>query len=263
MKKNSLYVMLLVMAFYCTTLQAQVDTIAYRGLLLKVLSYGQTDGKHKDRGQITVVGMDSSFDKIYWRDGIGGNIEIEGIGNGLFTITGIESGAFANNTKLKNLQFKSLSFIGDSAFWGCSNLVEVKLEVNDSIGAYAFHYCNNLQYPDIYNNASYSDRLIINEYAFDNCPLELIVSVGVPPIIQQEAFSKDQYENTWVNVYDRDLEQYRSDSCWNRFSHLTVLMSVENIINKDEMLFFDLLGRPVTHPTKGIYIQNGKKVIIK
>ena len=27
--------------------------------------------------------------------------------------------------------------------------------------------------------------------------------------------------------------------------------------------FYDLLGRPVTHPTKGIYIQNGKKVIIK
>ena len=28
-------------------------------------------------------------------------------------------------------------------------------------------------------------------------------------------------------------------------------------------LFYDLLGRPVAHPTKGIYIVNGKKVVIK
>ena len=35
----------------------------------------------------------------------------------------------------------------------------------------------------------------------------------------------------------------------------------DGIKNKD--VYFDLSGRKVTHPTKGIYIVNGKKVLIK
>lgn len=31
----------------------------------------------------------------------------------------------------------------------------------------------------------------------------------------------------------------------------------------DNLLYYDLLGRPVSHPTSGIYIQNGKKVMVR
>ena len=42
---------------------------------------------------------------------------------------------------------------------------------------------------------------------------------------------------------------------------VTSIAPVHNRIS--DGLFYDLVGRPVKHPTKGIYIQNGKKVTIK
>ena len=33
--------------------------------------------------------------------------------------------------------------------------------------------------------------------------------------------------------------------------------------NHEEGLYFNMLGQPVTHPSSGIYIHNGKKVVVK
>jgi hypothetical protein len=42
-------------------------------------------------------------------------------------------------------------------------------------------------------------------------------------------------------------------------------MDVENIIapQTQETVIYDLMGRPTAEPGKGIYIVNGKKVVIK
>lgn len=44
---------------------------------------------------------------------------------------------------------------------------------------------------------------------------------------------------------------------------LTGIKNIESAAQKAEGDFFDLQGRKVAQPTKGLYIVNGKKVIIK
>ena len=46
-------------------------------------------------------------------------------------------------------------------------------------------------------------------------------------------------------------------------SGTTAIESIEQPIDDEEVIIYDLQGRRVINPTKGIYIVNGKKMVIK
>ena len=65
-----------------------------------------------------------------------------------------------------------------------------------------------------------------------------------------------------VNVYSRSIDQYGNASDW--VMKKITLMSVDTITAPDtpDTPYYDLQGRKVAHPTRGIYIKDGKKVIL-
>ena len=63
------------------------------------------------------------------------------------------------------------------------------------------------------------------------------------------------------------LESYKTTKPWSGFGNIVALtdeeMSVEQSVIEEQHEIYNLQGHRVTHPTKGIYIVNGKKVVIK
>ena len=68
-------------------------------------------------------------------------------------------------------------------------------------------------------------------------------------------------EDGIVYVYSRSIDQYGNASDWTmRRIHL---MGIDNIaVPESHSPYYDLTGRKVTHPTRGIYIKDGRKVIV-
>ena len=65
-----------------------------------------------------------------------------------------------------------------------------------------------------------------------------------------------------VNVYSRSIDQYGNASDW--VMKKITLTSIDTITTPDapDTPYYDLQGRKVAHPTRGIYIKDGKKVIL-
>lgn len=76
-------------------------------------------------------------------------------------ITKIDSGAFANMTKLKSIKFaKTISEIGDKAFENCSSLVSVVLPENTkTVGSDIFIGCSSIKIIVLNNNISTEQNL--------------------------------------------------------------------------------------------------------
>ena len=64
-------------------------------------------------------------------------------------------------------------------------------------------------------------------------------------------------------LYGGQVLEYWRDGELLLNSELVTGMAHINLEPNEASPIYDLLGRPVTHPTKGIYIQNDKKVMIK
>ena len=68
-------------------------------------------------------------------------------------------------------------------------------------------------------------------------------------------------EDGIVCVYSRSIDQYGNASDWTM--QRIHLMSIDNIaVPESHSSYYDLTGRKVTHPTRGIYIKDGRKVIV-
>ena len=68
-------------------------------------------------------------------------------------------------------------------------------------------------------------------------------------------------EDGIVYVYSRSIDQYGNASDWTM--QRIHLMSIDNIaVPESHSSYYDLTGRKVTHPTRGIYIKDGRKVIV-
>lgn len=120
---------------------------------------------------------------------------------------------------------------------------------------------------------------MIGGYAFFNCiSLETITSLAViPPSIASSAFGcqvseenenpQHVYETAIVRVPKEALEAYKADSGWGQFANLQELTSVIEAIEAETVresdVIYDLRGMKATGRTPGIYIINGKKVLVR
>ena len=134
--------------------------------------------------------------------------------------------------------------IGDSAFYGCSSLTTIVLPKNlKNIGSQAFAYCSELL--DVY------------------CYAEEV------PSTESNAFDGSYIEYTTLHVPASALETYKITSPWSNFGTIVSLTDEEMGIEDSELniqnseTIYDLRGRRVEKAEKGIYIVNGKKVVIK
>lgn len=165
----------------------------------------------------------------------------------------------------------SVISIGDYAFYSCSGLTSIEIPNSVTcIGRGAFEYCERLTSVTIGNNVT-----SIGDYAFyDFSALKEVYSLAkTPPTIYSSTFdiyaaSSSKYNST-LYVPLGAKAAYECAAYWSNFENI-VEMDFTGIKDVDanasfdgnENLYFDLNGRAVKNPTKGIYIRNGKKIVL-
>ena len=216
------------------------------------------------------------------------------------SVTSIGDGAFYNCSSLTSVEIpNSVTSIGNSAFYYCTNLTSVEIPNGvTSIGnwafscawsltsvvipnrvtrieRYSFYSCLSLTSVEIPNSVTY-----IGEGAFQAC--RSLTSVEIPNSVTRigdAAFSdcsslttatvgcswktKPLYkfdENVTVNA---TLHSYENGVCTVCGDEETTGINdiTSNVHQRSEI--FDLHGRRVNNVGKGLYIVNGKKVIMK
>ena len=163
------------------------------------------------------------------------------IGNG---VTSIGDYAFERCSALASVELPvSLRSIGENAFARCTSLVSVLICENvENIGAGAFNSCNKLKS---------ITSLIPAEKLF-----------AIPGLVTTKI-----YRTCTLYVHIGAGETYAATEGWSRFVNIVEqdLSDIEDVLGEDldNAVFYDLNGRVVEYPTNGIYIVNGKKVLVK
>lgn len=185
----------------------------------------------------------------------------------------------------------SVTSIGDYVFYYCSGLTSVTMPNSvKSIGNYAFLYCSGLTSVIIPNSVT-----AIGEFAFSGC--SALTSITIPisvtsigrfafsycsglkdyyvwaekvPSTNSNSFSNTNIENATLHVPAASVEIYRQTDPWSGFGRIVPLTdedptSMKGIMQSDNLNgeYYDLSGRRVHHPQKGLYIRDKKKVVVK
>ena len=209
------------------------------------------------------------------------------IGN---SVTGIGDNAFRDCSGLTNIVIpNSVTNIGLSALSGCSVLPDIvipnsvitieestfqdctgltSVEIPNSVTTIeesTFQGCTGLTAVEIPNSVTTIDYL-----AFMDCnALTTIYSFNpIPPSIDYETFATDHYREATLYVPNESVEKYKTTGYWRLFRNIkgfdaTGIDDIEIPVNRQNNTYYDLNGRKLKAPKKGINIINGEKVIIK
>jgi hypothetical protein len=156
--------------------------------------------------------------------------------------------------------------IGNAAFFGYSSLTSITIpEGVTSIGESAFAYCSNLTAITFPENMTK-----IGVQAFCDCTrLSTVTCLAVtPPTLDGPVTYTFRGVDKSIPVYvpTASVEDYKAAKHWNEFRNfIGVETGIENseIRNENSRLIYDLSGRRVEKTEKGIYVVNGKKVVVK
>lgn len=237
----------------------------YREAALDGIIYGYPTGE----SIATIVGCDAKFlrDKDVV---IPSAVEIEGKQRYVKAIS--ESAFF--QCCMRSLTFgPGIEEIGSSAFWN-SNLLETLVlpEGLKTIGERAFESCYDLSEVQLPSTLE-----AIGDYAFNNCPsLNSVVSRMESPVaISRNVFTCDEWvdDNTSVEFFTKATlyvpegfkVKYQKADVWKEFSTISEFDPTgipQVVANEKTPRIFDLSGRRLNRPRKGILIINGKKVLI-
>ena len=180
--------------------------------------------------------------------------------------------AFASN---------SVEVIEDRAFWDCDNLISPTLpNTLQAIGYGAFSNCPLISVINLPKPLTTIERR-----AFMNCAIGTIISeienpylcpLPTPGNILQDAFyvaiggiGRNTYRDASLLVPKGTIELYKAAPAWKEFQNIIEMeaTAIENITTakNEKNVWYSLQGvRMNNKPTeKGVYIKNGKKVIIK
>lgn len=131
----------------------------------------------------------------------------------------------------------------DHAFYSCEDLTSVTIPKSvTSITCTAFGWCPNLKSMTVLNPNP--DNIEVENDVFEETPIE--------------------QATLWVPMGCKDL--YSQVYPWSEFCIEEKDMSGIDAMGAETItdgVYYDLYGRRVDNPTRGIYIRNGKKVILK
>ena len=208
-------------------------------------------------------------------------------------VTVIEKATFDFCVALKSLDLpEGITAIRNHAFWYCSSLAAISLPTSlKDIGYAAFFHCTSLPSIVIPDGVTH-----IAEGAFLNCSSlssislpESLEAIGVRAFqdiadgAQIYCYAKEPaqiYENTFdfngtLHVSQGCKEKYQKAAHWKEFANIVDDLAGEASSDETGILasandnadaagrYLDLQGRPVDGTQKGIFILNGKKVLVK
>ena len=162
----------------------------------------------------------------------------------------------------------SVTSIGDAAFYGCTGLTSIEIGNSvTSIGDWAFWVCTGLTSIEIGNSITW-----IGYYAFCDCKNIFEIKIGLKEAISasKTIFSETAYNNACLYVPVGSKDSYAKTSPWSYFDIKEMdFTGIENVFddikgeNGNTETIYNLNGCAVENPTNGIYIINGKKVLVK
>ena len=174
--------------------------------------------------------------------------------------------AFSKNTTLTNVVLgDSVTSVGMYAFKDCPKLSNIKISDSvTSIESYAFQGCKGVTSLAIPNNVTH-----IGDYVFQDCnSLESIyVMAEIPPSVSSDSFTDSNYIISTIYVPTGCLEAYQNADVWKEFWEIKEFFSTGicdvRTENEKETAVYDINGRVVETPANGIYIIDGKKVLLR
>ena len=193
------------------------------------------------------------------------------IGN---SVTEIGGYAFSGCSSLTSVTIgNSVTTIGSGAFFSCSSLTSVTIGNSvTEIGYYAFSGCSSLTSLTIPNSVT-----TIGYYAFSGCKnvKQITVEAVTPPECSINTFDGINTKECKLIVPKNSIEAYKKARQWKDFLLFegSTTGIINNIYNKTEnvdVYTIDGIKRlskasvnEINALPKGIYIINGKKIIIK
>lgn len=179
--------------------------------------------------------------------------------------------AGCKNTTIPN----SVVSIGEGGFSGCSGLTSIAIPNSvTNIGDYAFINCKGLTSVIIGNSVS----IHIGDYAFYNCDnikdfycyIETPPSPGFPGKYAFNYSYYARYKHT-LHVPKNSVLKYKNSKWDDYFNPIIPLTETDpttgikdpSSVESHSSYIYTLSGQRVTNPKPGIYIQGGRKVVIK
>ena len=158
----------------------------------------------------------------------------------------------------------SVTSIGEKAFYDCSALASVEIPNSvTSIGDYAFYGCSALADVTIGNSVT-----SIGMSALQYCnKLEIIYLASMVPSYVDSWSRVVDYGNVILYIPRGTLSIYQAaygSYCFVDIREYDVV-GIDDVKEQttESNVVYDIGGRVVEIPTKGIYIINGEKVLIK
>ena len=183
----------------------------------------------------------------------------------------IETEAFAGCKSLASIDIpSSVSEIQSCAFERCEAIKTITLPNSISVVSnYAFSDCKGLKTLILPNSVSK-----IEDYAFSYCVQleDVYCYADNAPATKKDTFKDSYIDYATLHVPSSVVDAYKAADVWKDFKEIIALTDddpkptgIDKIVITDNNkgVFYDLNGRRVENPSKGIYISNGKKVIMK
>ena len=132
------------------------------------------------------------------------------------------------------------------------------------LGKYAFLGCEALEC--VYIGGGISR---INEATFGECnALKSIYVMGeTPAVVEVSNFTEEQFASVELNVPAGSLAAYQAADVWKEFLNIKEFdaTGIEELKSENGKVqtTYDLQGRKVDTLNKGLYIIDGKKVLVK
>ncbi len=174
--------------------------------------------------------------------------------------------AFVECESLETLTIgEGVETIAYGAFGYCISLKEVIIPNSVvELGKYAFLGCEALEC--VYIGGGISR---INEATFGECnALKSIYVMGeTPAVVEVSNFTEEQFASVELNVPAGSLAAYQAADVWKEFLNIKEFdaTGIEELKSENGKVqtTYDLQGRKVDTLNKGLYIIDGKKVLVK
>ena len=205
----------------------------------------------EDRDTVLTLGSNGSspifsdcpLDSVY----IGGDISYK-------TTSKYGYSPFYNNKTLRAVTITDKETeISDNEFYGCANLKSVSIgDGVESIGNWAFSGCSSLE-----TFAFGASMKTIGEEAFSDCTalVKLHSKAKTPPACGNQALDDINKWTCELYVPEASISDYQAADQWKEFFFIvTGVESVKADNNAVEVARYDIHGRLLSEPTKGINI---------